>query len=261
MLLTSSLPAFARGPSVAPAGLAADRQETSCARITKLADLVQGRLDSGRQKLTDRRDDRTAKLAERRASEDTKRADRRAAWENRWKDLIGRLETDGATDTSAVAAFKASMEAAWVARDAAIDAADKVFRDGLDALLVSRQASVENATLAYKTAAAAAFAKAESDCASGVPIGTVLSGLRASLKAAQDKFRADRQSIDKIGEKVKALVTARQAAVEKAKADFKAAAEKAREAFKAALGATMSATGTKEAEGGQPSKDASETLE
>jgi len=260
MLLTTALPAFAARPtgsgtSTAPGG-------NACERITRLADMMQSRLDDGRGKLLARRDERASKLADRRAEEQARLADRREKWESHWEDLIGRLEANGATNTAAVAAFKTAMEAAWKTRDAAIDAADKAFRDGLDKLIADKKAAVENATLAFKTSAAAAFSKAKTDCASGVSATTVMANLRSSLKAAQDKFKSDRQSIDKIGDKVKALVATRQAAIEKAKADFKAAAEKARADLKAALGSTKSATGTKESEDhGDEDKSATEGQE
>lgn len=259
MLLSSSLPAFAReSPSKASTGQTSIRQGgAACERLSKLSDMLQGRLDAGREKLMGRRDDSAAKLAERRAAEQAKIAARRADWEKHWNDLIGRLETNGATNTAAIAAFKSSMEAAWKARNAAIDAADKAFRDGLDKLIADKKTSVENASLAYKTAAAAALAKAKSDCAAGVAPETVLSTLRASLKAAQDKFKSDREAIDKLGQKVKALVMARQDAIQKANADFKAAAEKAREVRKAELRAVRgaNATGTKETEDGHGDRD------
>jgi hypothetical protein len=58
----------------------------------------------------------------------------------------------------------------------------------------------------------------------------------ASLNAAKDKLRADRDALETIGEQVKALVDARRAAVEQAKTDFKAALEAAKDDLKAALG-------------------------
>jgi len=260
MLLTTSLPAFAARPT--GSGTSTNQGSNACERISKLAVMMQSRLDDERGKLLARRDERTSKLADRRAGEQARLADRRDKWESHWEDLIGRLEANGATNTAAIAAFKTAMEAAWKARNAAIDAADKAFRDGLDKLIADKKTAVENASLAFKTAASAAFSKAKADCASGVSATTVMANLRSALKAAQDKFKSDRQSIDKIGDKVKALVTARQAAVEKAKADFKAAAEKARADLKAALGSTKSATGTKESEDhGDEDKSATEGQE
>src|SRR5262245_61099481 len=121
MLLTGVLPALAERPTTRSATSTRPDGGAACAHIGELAAKLEDRLDAGRQKLLDRRDDRAAKLAERRADELAKLADRRQEWENHWNDLISRLEANGATNTAAIAAFKTSMEAAWKARNAAID--------------------------------------------------------------------------------------------------------------------------------------------
>ncbi len=229
MLLTSALPAFAESATNTPKG------GNACDRFARLAATMETRVSEGRAKLLARRDERKTKLEDRRDDRESRLADRRAKWEDAWEQKIERLEEKSASNTAAVAAFKTAMAAAWKARNAAIDAANKAFRTGLEKLIADKKAAVENASLALKTAVSAAFAKAKTDCAAGVSPDTVATNLRASLKAAQDKFKTDRQAIDGIGAKVKELVTVRQAAVEKAKADFKAAAEKARADLKAAL--------------------------
>ena len=246
MLLTSALPAFAQtsGTGTRPNG-------NACERFTKLATSMEARVNEGRMKLFARRDERKEKLDDRREARDERRDDRREQWEAAWEKRIDRLEELAASNTAAVAAFKTAMAAAWKTRNAAIDAADKAYRAGLEKLIADKKTAVENASLAFKTAVSAAFTKAKADCASGVSADTVMTNLRASLKAAQDKFQADRKAVDAIGGKVKALVTTRQAAIEKAKSDFKAAAEKARADLKAALGTskpTGSATDTDENE-------------
>jgi hypothetical protein len=68
--------------------------------------------------------------------------------------------------------------------------------------------------------------------------------VRNVLKTSQEKFKKERETIDKIGVRIADLVKARQAAFVKAKTDFNASAELARSHFKAVLGQTMSATGT-----------------
>ena len=246
MLLTSALPAFAQtsGTGTRPNG-------NACERFTRLATSMEARVNEGRMKLFARRDERKEKLEDRRDERENRRDDRREKWETAWDKRIDRLEDLAASNTAAVAAFKTAMEAAWKARDAAIAAADKAFRTGLEKLIADKKTAVENASLAFKTAVSASFTKAKADCAAGVSAETVMTNLRASLKAAQDKFQADRKVVDGIGAKVKDLVKTRQTAVEKAKADFKAAAEKARADLKAALGSskpTESATDTDEDE-------------
>jgi len=248
MFLTSVLPAFAQSATgTRPGG-------NACERIARLATTMETRVNEGRSKILARRDERTSKLDERRKDREERLGDRREKWEDAWEKKIERLEDRSGTNTAAIAAFKTAMAAAWKTRDAAIDAANKAFRTGLEKLIAEKKTAVENASLAFKNAVAAAFAKAKSDCASGVAPETVMTNLRASLKAAQDKFQSDRKAIEGIGAKVKELVRTRQAAVEKAKADFKAAAEKARADLKAALMVSKpekSATGTRETDDDQ----------
>jgi hypothetical protein len=242
-LLTTALPAFAQSATNTR------KDGNACERFTRLASTLETRVSEGRAKLLARRDERKGKLEDRREDREKRLADRREKWEDAWQEKIERLEDKAATNTAAIAAFKTAMAAAWKTRNAAIDAANKAFRTGLEKLIAEKKTAVENASLALKTSISAAFAKAKADCASGVAPETVMTNLRASLKAAQDKFKTDRQAIDGIGAKVKDLVKVRQAAVEKAKADFKTAAEKARADLKAALKASKpndSATGTKE---------------
>lgn len=268
MLLTNAFPAFAEktesGTSTgrdesAHQDNSAHQDESSCERIADLATKMQGRLDDGRSKLQARRDDRDAKLTANRADWEAKLAARREKWESDFHDLIVRLEGDAATGTPAIAAYQAAMGAAWKARNASIDAANKAFRDGLDKLVTDKKTAVLNASLAFKASVSVAFAKAESDCASGAKPAKLLTDLRPALKAAQDKFLNDRKTIDKLGTKVGDLAKARQGQIEKAIADFKAAAEKARAAFKATHSPTASATGTSETHGDKGNLDDSAT--
>jgi hypothetical protein len=55
------------------------------------------------------------------------------------------------------------------------------------------------------------------------------------MKAAQDKFKSDRQAIEKLKDLLEPIRASRKAEVEKAIADFKAAMEKARADLKAAF--------------------------
>ncbi len=56
------------------------------------------------------------------------------------------------------------------------------------------------------------------------------------MKSAQDKFKSDRQAIEKLKDSLEPIRATRKQAVEKAIADFKTAMEKARTDLKAAFG-------------------------
>ena len=84
----------------------------------------------------------------------------------------------------------------------------------------------------------------KTDCAAGVVPATARATYMASMKAAHDKFKVDRDAIEKLGAKIEALAKIRNTAVKKAMDDFKTAAEAARATLKAALGVTPTPTAT-----------------
>jgi hypothetical protein len=164
LLLTNSLPAFAETTG---SGTSTRQEESACERVANLSTKVQGRLDEGRQNLQARRDERDRKLAEHRTEQDSKFAARREKWEHDWNDLLGRLSANGRIDPVVIAAYKGEMEAAWQARNAAIDAAEKSFNEGVSLSATDKKTAVLNASLAFKASVTSAFAKAESECVAG----------------------------------------------------------------------------------------------
>lgn len=251
MLASSVLPAFAReSPTRASTGTTTVRADEACSRYVSVAADLRTRLDERAADLTARRDERQAKLKELRADHQSKMQEGRARWAENWDRLVAKLQSQAQNDPqkAAIAAFKAAMEAAFKTRQAAVDAADKAFRAALDASVASKKTAVTAAMNAYKTSVQAALDKAKADCAAGVAAETVRTNLRTALAAAHAKLLSDIKAINLIDGKAADLAKTRQAAIEKANADFKAAAEKARADLKAALqaAAPASATGTDE---------------
>lgn len=260
MLASSVLPAFAREM---PATGTEQTGAGACTRYVQVVTNLKSRLDEQAGKLTERRDERQSKLKELRADHESKVQDRRTKWAENWDRLVAKLQSQAQNDPqkAAIAAFKAAMEAAFKTRQAAVDAANQAFRAGLDASVTAKKTAVAAAVAAYKSSVLAALNKAKSDCAAGVPSATVRANLRTALDAAHVKLQADIKAIHLIDGKAADLAKTRQAAIEKANADFKAAAEKARADLKAALkaAAPASATGTKETEDKHGDEDQSAT--
>lgn len=250
MLASSVLPVFAEtaAPTSQPAA-------NACARYTMFATDLRARLDAAGAKLDARRDERLTKLKELRADRQSEFLERRANWSAAWDRLIAKLQQQAKNDAqkAAIAAFKTSMEAAFKTRQAAIDAADLAFRTALDKDVTDKKTAVAAAVTAFKTSVQVALDKAKTDCAAGKDAATVRTNLKAALEAARAKLQADIKAIHLIDGKAADLAKTRQAAIEKANADFKIAAEKARADLKAALkaAAPSDATGTKETEDGQ----------
>lgn len=165
-------------------------------------------------------------------------ADRQAIY----KQLTDKAATEA--QKQAIIAFQNTMEAAVTARRQAVDAAITAYWTGVKQLLDGRQAQVSSARQALATALSAALTAAQSACDGGTAPATVRSQFAAAVKAANAKFAADKQSIDKIGVQIKALVQTRNQAFKKAFDDFHATAEQARKTLKAAFAASPSPTPT-----------------
>jgi hypothetical protein len=251
LLLTSVLPAFAlepRADGTVNLGVRADSSLNACGRIALASEKLLARLDERRAELNKRRDERKELVADRRAEHREDATERRENWSTRWDALVLEMQAKAATDAqkAAITQFKLDMQAAFNARQAALDAANTVFRTGLDKAVTDRKAMVQSAADTLKNSVKTALAKANADCEADVDSATVRATLKASLDAAHAKFRTDVQAADKIGADARALAETRRVAVEKAKEEFKAAALKARDALKAKLkaNATTSATAT-----------------
>lgn len=181
-------------------------------------------------KLKERKDDQTAEVKQKREEAD-----------NKLETALDEVEATATTaQKAALVTFKATVKRAQATRKAAVDSAVSTYRTGLQALVTKRQEAIRAAAARFKSSIAAANAKAQADCTAGMDQVTVRQTLRTSIQAAQDKFKTDVKAVDTIGSQVKDLVTARNKAMEAAKAAFKATVLQAKATLKAALGTTTS---------------------
>ncbi len=212
-------------------------REKFCERVGGSVSNISERLSAKIANLADVRQDRLQRISEHQVSYSEKLQESREKWDENRAQQFNALEDKAETDAErqAVVQFKTAMTAAISARRTAVDAAIAAFRSGLQAAISSRKTAADAAIAAYKSAIDAANAKARTDCAAGLNVRTVRDNYVAALKLARDKYNTDRQNVENLGGKVKALVTARRQAMEKAHNDFKTAAEAARARLKAAL--------------------------
>ena len=221
-------------------------QAATCENIVDQANQISEKIKERVSTRVQRRTDREENLDGRFAERDQKLADIRARWDKRRQEFYDKLEEKAGTDEQkqAVAEFKKAVEAAVVARRAAIDKAIADFREGLKDLIEGKKSGVDSAATQYKQSVEAAVAKAKADCDNGVSLATVQTNLRTDLQSAREKLQTARQNIEKLGPQVKALIDARQAAVKEAIEDFKTALEKARADLKEAFPQDADETGT-----------------
>lgn len=151
---------------------------------------------------------------------------------------LSKLSETGRTDAQkqAIAVFQAAVQNALQAKRTAIDAATKVFHDGVDNLMNSRNAAVSSTLLALKAAFQTASDKVKADCAAGVNAKTVRTTFLNAVKNAQKSYDAAKKSQNDFSFQMKALTDAKQVAFKKAQDDFKSAVNQAKNALKAVLG-------------------------
>lgn len=142
--------------------------------------------------MDERRGNRDDVIANIRARFDDKQGERRDDREAHWDDLMAKWEANAKTDAekSAIAQFKAELQAAMNDHQADIDAAVSASRDGRDDLRAEVRADIDAAVAVLKDDVAAALDRAQADCNRGVSSATVRTSFAAEVKTATDKFKA-----------------------------------------------------------------------
>lgn len=200
-----------------------------CARLSDLEAKIDQQIETRKAKIEASRTDAENRIKSRWEERDAKLAANRKQHDFNRSQHYEKLEARATTDAqkTAVEQFRTEMEAAVALRREAVNVAGLTFRQGLSNALTSRTAKVDTAMGAYANSVTTAIDKAQADCASGIAPKTVRSTLQADLKAAREKFVADKRAIEALISQMEPLVTARKAALQKAADDFKAAAEAA----------------------------------
>jgi hypothetical protein len=151
--------------------------------------------------------------------------------------LNQRAKTDA--EKTAVSAFIRAIHTAITTRRLAVKTALDVFHGAVTAAMESNKAAVLSSIKGSADALTIAFNKAEADCASGSIQQKIRTNLISAMQSAKSSFVSAR-SKDDISSQMKQLVTAKNAALEKAHQDFRAAVIAARDTLKAILGSSNS---------------------
>jgi plastocyanin len=213
--------------------------DSFCVRLENASTKLDRDMAEKNKKLDEQNTARNSKLEKDRSNRDEKLsqqkidADKNLA--NRYATLQGKAKNDA--QAKALDAFHVAMTTALSARKAAFDSARNTFRAGIDSAVAARKAGMQTAVTTFQNALKAAEAKAKADCAGGVAPATIRTTFQAEVKAAREKFAADRKAVEKLTANMKTLTTARRVAMEKARVAFKVAVEKATKDLKAALAA------------------------
>lgn len=209
-----------------------------CSSLTERVSNIEQKISNQIGKLGEAESAREARLNDRWDKFVSDREAARAKADDNLDARIAKLDSTVGTDAAkeAVAVFQSDVKSALSAKRDAVDAAVDTFHEGVASLLETRKTAVEAAFTAREDTFQAAVSSAEDDCASNIAPSVVRATLVAALKDAQAKFAAARKANTDFSAKMKTLVAAKKAALDKAHNDFKAALEEAKTALKAVLG-------------------------
>lgn len=201
---------------------ATNKQGLFCQNVDKWTSTIETRLADREAKVVAKVKERDTNVANRRAERDANLENKRDGWDTNRAERYANLEAKATTEEQkqAVMDFEDTIDTAVAVRRAAIDGAITTFRGEVNKLVAARRQAVSAAVNTFKSAVAAAGTKAKEDCSNSVAAATVRQNYRAALKAARDKFQADKQAIDKIGTQMQALAQTRNAAVKQAVDSF-----------------------------------------
>ncbi len=235
--------AFAQGDSIR------DQQERTrpalnagvnfCTIVNTWSTDVAGKIARARNTLTNRQNTLDERVDERRGKRDETLGEVRERHDDNRDSRYDRLEAKATTDAQkqAVATFRASMETAIAARRTAVDAARTAYWNGVNQLVSSRQAALNQLVETYTSALETALNTAKTECAGGTEPATAREHFGAALRTANAAFAEGRKTLERFGPQVRTLAETRNTAIKKAMQDFRTAAEAARTILKAAFAA------------------------
>lgn len=210
-----------------------------CERVALQADDIKKRIDADWKEVGEKRDKAGTSINERKLLRTTESTEMRAKEDARLAEMIAKLEEKAAStaEKAAVVEFTSDATAAISARRTAIDRANKIFSDGLAALLAERKTKMDAAAATYKSAISSALTTFQSNCKRKANNDeSAMATYRKAIASARQTFMASHQRLTPMDDRLKKLMDTHKASVEKAQKDFRTAMEKARAELKVAFG-------------------------
>lgn len=231
------IPVAARGDEKESTKVSSESSNEFCTKLTTATEKISTELNKKKDELEKKKAEKSEKLKESQNEWSKKLAEFRSKEDSTRTENFAKLDELAKTDQqkAAVATYKQTILAAVAARRAGHDANQQTFIDAVKSLVNSNKQDVDSDKTAFANAVNTAIAKAKASCAAGTPANEVKTKLQSDLKAAREKFKAERKDDETMKGKIKALNETRREADKKVNETFKAATEKAREALKLAF--------------------------
>ncbi len=204
-----------------------------CSAIEAFAEKMKSDMANNEAKFTTKENERKSALEVKFAQQEADRQSTRYTWDSSrdkvYTDLLERADSDA--EKAAILKFRTAIDSAVEARRKSVDAATLEFKNAVDKGMKERKAAIEAATAKFRTASDKALVDAKSDCANGIASADARATYVFALESAQKKLQESLSQI-KNSDTTRALIKARQNAIEKAAKDFKTAVSAAEDVLK-----------------------------
>lgn len=209
-----------------------------CSRIDASTTELDGLISTGEKNYLEAKTTRKETLADSRAESDKAllgaRAEADANYAEQYKLLTAQATTK--SQKKAVIAFQKTITEAITKRRAAIDAAIKEYRSGVDQLLANKDKTYSAAVTSLKASIDTSMQVAKADCLASVAAGAQAeSDTKINIRNARYEFAAAIKKIDTTAE-LDALTSTRDQALTKADTNFQSILESAGTSLKVSLG-------------------------
>ncbi len=205
-----------------PSSAAAVSLSGVCARLGSLNGSVSARLASAAAEYQKKAEEKEARTAAALSAKSTN-ASTRAAADVKLEAYFKRLETIAGTDAAkkaAVSTFKVRVVKASDVRRDAVDAAARIYAEGVSARLRERAAEVKTLGEQMRTELSEAIAASDTRCRSGSDVAAVRTELQKVLAAVERSYTAKLTDRTRLMASLAVLADERKAAIAKADATF-----------------------------------------
>lgn len=206
-----------------PSSAAAVSLSGVCARLGSLNGSVSARLASAAAEYQKKAEEKEARTAAALSAKSTNNASARAAADVKLEAYFKRLETIAGTDAAkkaAVSTFKVRVVKASDVRRDAVDAAARIYAEGVSTRLRERAAEVKTLGEQMRTELSEAIAGSDTRCRSGSDVAAVRTELQKVLASVERSYTAKLTDRTRLMASLAVLADERKAAIAKADATF-----------------------------------------
>ena len=213
-------------------------QTNFCAALPALATTIQSRASNRLKNIQTREQNVIAQVSISRSQDDLKNQTARESWNTERQAQFDKLAQIANTKSKSqvLQSFVNSVDTAENSRDTAANAAVQAYRSGVDQLLSTRQATIQQAFVTYQNSIYQSVQQAQTQCSAGTSPSGVAQNFSQAAASELNTYTQTLHNIPKLKIQEQPLADIRDAAVAAATSSFNATVKQSGAQLKSALG-------------------------